>query len=90
MRGPCLLRQKTTRYFVLTLGAAFKTANIVGDAEFQRLVIGGLEMQAGHVLEFATKGDVAESMSVRGDLYLFKEKGVWKVFGYDVDQAVPL
>jgi hypothetical protein len=45
---------------------------------------------AHFVLEFATKGDVAESMSVRGDLYLFKEKGVWKVFGYDVDQAEPL
>jgi hypothetical protein len=42
------------------------------------------------VLEFATTGEVAESMSVRGDLYLFKEKGQWRIFGYDVDEAVPL
>jgi hypothetical protein len=33
---------------------------------------------------------VAESLSVRGDLDLFKEKGQWRIFGYDVDQAVPL
>ena len=26
-------------------------------------------------------------MRVRGDLYLAKDKGEWKVFGYDVDQA---
>jgi hypothetical protein len=45
---------------------------------------------AHFVLEFATKGSLSESMSVRGDLYLFKEKGLWKVFGYDVDQAAPL
>jgi hypothetical protein len=45
---------------------------------------------AHFVLEFATKGEVAESMSVHGDLYLFKEKGQWRVFGYDVDQAEPL
>jgi hypothetical protein len=42
------------------------------------------------VLEFRTAGDVAESMSVRGDLYMVKEKGQWRVFGYDVDQAAPL
>jgi hypothetical protein len=42
------------------------------------------------VLEFKTAGDVAESMSVRGDLYMVKEKGQWHIFGYDVDQAEPL
>jgi hypothetical protein len=42
------------------------------------------------VLEFSTKGDLAESMSVQGDLYLFKEKGQWRIFGYDIDEAKPL
>jgi hypothetical protein len=42
------------------------------------------------VLEFATAGDLKESMRVRGDLYLAKDKGEWKIFGYDVDQAEPL
>jgi len=44
---------------------------------------------AHFVLDFTTKGALAESMQLRGDLYLAKDKGVWKVFGYDVDQAVP-
>ena len=29
-------------------------------------------------------------MRVHGDLYLAKDKGEWKVFGYDVDEAEPL
>jgi hypothetical protein len=44
---------------------------------------------AHFVLDFTTKGDLAQPMQLRGDLYLAKDKGVWKVFGYDVDQAVP-
>lgn len=42
------------------------------------------------VLEFDTKGGLEQSMRVRGDLYLAKDKGVWQVFGYDVDQAEAL
>ena len=29
-------------------------------------------------------------MRMRGDLYLAKDKGEWKIFGYDVDQAEQL
>jgi hypothetical protein len=39
------------------------------------------------VLEFTTAGELEESMRVRADLYLAKDKGEWKIFGYDVDQA---
>jgi hypothetical protein len=42
------------------------------------------------VLDFTTAGDLEESMRVRGDLYLAKDKGEWKVFGYDIDQAEQL
>jgi hypothetical protein len=45
---------------------------------------------AHFVLEFETKGEVAGSTSVRGDLYLFKEQGQWRIFGYDVDQGQSL
>ena len=45
---------------------------------------------AHFVLEFTTAGDLEESLRVRGDLYLAKELGEWKIFGYDIDQAVPL
>jgi hypothetical protein len=45
---------------------------------------------AHFVLDFTTSGDVEASMRVRGDLYLAKDKGVWKIFGYDVDQAEQL
>jgi hypothetical protein len=45
---------------------------------------------AHFVLDFTTKGDLAQSLHVRGDLYLAKDKGVWKIFGYDVDQAAAL
>jgi hypothetical protein len=41
------------------------------------------------VLDFTTKGDLEEALRVRGDLYLTKDKGEWKIFGYDVDQAEP-
>jgi hypothetical protein len=44
---------------------------------------------AHFVLDFTTKGDVEEALRVRGDLYLAKDKGEWKIFGYDVDQAEP-
>jgi hypothetical protein len=44
---------------------------------------------AHFVLDFTTKGDLAEPMQLRGDLYLAKDKGEWKIFGYDVDQAEP-
>lgn len=42
------------------------------------------------VLDFDTSGDLEERMRVHGALYLAKDKGEWKVFGYDVDEAVPL
>jgi hypothetical protein len=45
---------------------------------------------AHFVLDFSTAGDIEESMQVRGDLYLAKDKGEWKIFGYDVDQAAQL
>ena len=45
---------------------------------------------AHFVLDFDTTGDLEESLRVRGDLYLAKDKGEWKIFGYDVDQAVQL
>jgi hypothetical protein len=45
---------------------------------------------ANFVLDFETTGDLEERLRVHGALYLAKDKGEWKVFGYDVDQAVPL
>jgi hypothetical protein len=42
------------------------------------------------VLEFDTTGELQESLRVRGDLYLAKDQGKWKVFGYDIDQAEQL
>jgi hypothetical protein len=42
---------------------------------------------AHFVLDFTTEGDLEQTLSVRGDLYLAKDKGEWKIFGYDVDQA---
>jgi hypothetical protein len=41
-------------------------------------------------LDFDTAGTLAESRRVRGQLYLVHEKGAWKVFGYDVKEAVTL
>ncbi|HRK47422.1 MAG TPA: hypothetical protein PK324_17450, partial [Nocardioides sp.] len=38
-------------------------------------------------LDFDTTGDLESSMRVRGELYLAKVKGQWKIFGYDVDEA---
>ena len=45
---------------------------------------------AHFVLDFTTAGELEETMRVRGDLYLAKDKGVWKIFGYDVGQAEQL
>jgi hypothetical protein len=45
---------------------------------------------ANFVLDFDTTGDLEEQLRVHGALYLAKDKGEWKVFGYDVDQAVTL
>ena len=40
------------------------------------------------VLDFDTTGVLEQSMRLRGDLFLTREQGAWKVFGYDVRQAV--
>jgi hypothetical protein len=45
---------------------------------------------ANFVLDFDTSGDLEEHLRVHGALYLAKDKGEWKVFGYDVDEAVEL
>ena len=45
---------------------------------------------ANFVLDFDTTGDLEEQLRVHGALYLAKAKGEWKVFGYDVDQAVTI
>lgn len=45
---------------------------------------------AHFVLDFATEGDLAGPMRVRGDLYLAKDAGEWKIFGYDIAQAEQL
>ena len=45
---------------------------------------------ANFVLDFDTTGDLEEHLRVHGALYLTKDKGEWKVFGYDVDEAEQL
>jgi hypothetical protein len=45
---------------------------------------------ASFTLDFDTTGTLQESRRVTGRLYLTKDKGVWQVFGYDVDEAVTL
>jgi hypothetical protein len=45
---------------------------------------------AHFVLDFGTEGDLNATMRVRGDLYLAKDQGEWKIFGYDVGQAEQL
>jgi hypothetical protein len=45
---------------------------------------------ANFVLDFDTTGDLEQHLRVHGALYLAKDKGEWKVFGYDVDQAAQL
>ena len=47
-------------------------------------------MTANFVLDFDTTGDLEEHLRVHGALYLAKDKGEWKVFGYDVDEAAQL
>jgi hypothetical protein len=42
------------------------------------------------VLDYDTTGDLEAQRRVHGALYLAKDKGEWKVFGYDVDEAVTL
>lgn len=42
---------------------------------------------AHFVLDFTTTGEVDGSHRVLGALFLSREKGVWRIFGYDVDQA---
>ena len=43
---------------------------------------------AHFVLDYETTGGLEEQRRVRGDLYLARERGVWTIFGYDVDEAV--
>jgi hypothetical protein len=45
---------------------------------------------AHFVLDFTTTGELEQSLRVRGDLYLAKDRGEWKIFGYDVGQAETL
>jgi len=45
---------------------------------------------ANFVLDYDTSGELEEQLRVHGALYLAKDKGEWKVFGYDVDEAVKL
>ena len=45
---------------------------------------------AHFVLDFETTGELEENLRVHGDVYLAKDKGVWRIFGYDVDEAVKL
>jgi len=45
---------------------------------------------AHFVLDFTTSGELEQPMRVRGDLYLAKNRGEWRIFGYDIDQAVAL
>jgi hypothetical protein len=45
---------------------------------------------AHFVLIFTTSGDVEETLRVRGNLYVAKDKGQWEIFGYDVNQTEQL
>ena len=45
---------------------------------------------ANFVLDYDTSGELEEQLRVHGALYLAKDKGEWKVFGYDVDEAAQL
>ncbi len=45
---------------------------------------------ANFVLDFDTTGEVEQHLRVHGSLYLTRVKHTWKVFGYDVDEAVEL
>ncbi|MNT51446.1 hypothetical protein D3C72_1884110 [compost metagenome] len=53
VRGARGHRQEATRHLVLALRAAFERAQALGDAEFERLVVGGLEVEARVVLQRA-------------------------------------
>jgi hypothetical protein len=45
---------------------------------------------AHFVLDFDTTGGLEERRRVHGDLYLARDRGEWKIFGYDVDEPVTL
>ena len=45
---------------------------------------------ANFVLDFDTTGELETHLRVHGALFLAKDKGEWKVFGYDVGEAVTL
>ena len=53
VRRPGLHRQQAAHHLVLALRAAFEAPVAVGDAPFDRLVVAGLEVQAGDVLDRA-------------------------------------
>ena len=53
VRRAGLHRQQAARHLVLALRAAFEARVAVGDAPRERLVVAGLEVQAGHVLDRA-------------------------------------
>ena len=53
MRRVCLHRQQAAGHLVLALGAALEALVALGDAPGQRLVVAGLEVQAGHMLDRA-------------------------------------
>lgn len=71
VRRPGFLRQEAARHLVLALGAAFEPGDLLGDAKFQRLVVGRFEMQAGHMLQRAPVAAVQRAAVVhrerRGD-----------------------
>ncbi len=56
--------QEAARHLVLALGAAFKHGDLLLDAEFQRLVVGRLEVQAGHVFQLAPVAAVQRGLVV--------------------------
>jgi len=53
VRREGLGRQEAARHLVLALGAALEGLDALLDAEFERLVVGRLEMQAGYVFQLA-------------------------------------
>ena len=53
MSRPRLLRKEAARHLVLPLSSALERSNFFLDAEFQRLIVSRLEMQARVVLNRA-------------------------------------
>jgi len=58
VRGARDGRQKAARHLVIALGAALERPELFFDAEFERLVVRGLEVQAGHVFQRAPVASV--------------------------------